>query len=267
MDQKQDYKEKYEKGKLHTRYRLIIAGILAVISVAFALGGNENALGQISMASTVSSIILSSIAIFMSISGENKLNYTHDKLVETSDRMSEITGHIEKANSMLDSTINQKLVRIDDIFDRLEQIGQSVDNVEKEMFSRTTLRVNEHSAVSVSSDILWQVYKNITVRNSNSYCEAIESAIEYMVVNFVDDEDHIIDNMLKYVESVTGFSGKALEGYVVGVLRVFITMGIAEKKNIEYFEKRMELSQEKIDKIRRFLIKKSHEVVVGDLDK
>lgn len=149
MDQKQDYKEKYEKGKLHARYLFIIAGILAIIGISIVLGGSSEALGQISMASTLSSIILSSIAIFMSISGENKLNYTHDKLVETSDRMSDITADIEKANSKLDNTINQKFMKIDDIFDRLERIGQSVDNVEKEVLN--SLRVNENRTVSVSS--------------------------------------------------------------------------------------------------------------------
>ena len=266
MDQKQDYKEKYEKGKLHIRYLLIIASILAVIGISIAIGGNDEALGQISMASTVSSIILSSIAIFMSISGENKLNYTHDKLVETSDRMSGITANLELANNLLNDTINH-ITKIDYISERLEHIGQSVDNVEKEVFNRTTLRVNENSTVSVSSDIIWQVYQNLIEESTDAFREIIKAAIEYVVVYFVDENDYTIDDMLKYVESVVGFSNKIYEGYVVGVLGVFAIMGIDEKNNYKYFEERMELSQEVRDKIRKFNYNTPHGVVVGDLDK
>lgn len=249
MDQKQDYKEKYEKGKLHARYLFIIAGILAVIGISISLGGNDEAFGQISMASTVSSIILSSIAIFMSISGENKLNYTHDKLVETSDRMSYITDNIEKANRSLDDTIKQKLVRIDDIFDRLEQIGQSVDNVEKEVFNRTTLRVNENSTVRVSSDILWQTYNGIIGEHADPFEKAIKAAMEYIIVYLADGNEFTVDHMLKYVESVIGTSGKFFEGYIVGVVSVFAVMGIEERENFKYFEERMKLPQAERDEI------------------
>ena len=255
MDQKQDYKEKYEKGKLHARYLFIIAGILAIIGISIVLGGSSEALGQISMASTLSSIILSSIAIFMSISGENKLNYTHDKLVETSDRMSDITADIEKANSKLDNTINQKFMKIDDIFDRLERIGQSVDNVEKEVLN--SLRVNENSTVSVSSDILWQAYDNMVKAQGTTFERAIKAAIEYTIVCLAENAGFEVENMVKYVKSVIGTSDigsldEYYEGYALGVVRVFVNIGITKIETIKYFKQKMDLPQEKRDEIRKF---------------
>lgn len=253
MDQTQNYKEKYEKSKLHTRYLLIIAGILAVIGISIALGGCSEALGQISMASTVSSIILSSIAIFMSISGENKLNYTHDRLVETSDRMSEITGHIEKANSMLDSTINQKLVRIDDIFDRLEEIGQSVNNVEKEMLNKTTLDMNKESTATISSNILWEIYDNMVKEQSNLFDQMTKAVIEYIIVCREEGARLQISSLEKYLKTVTGASNLYYEGFGWGVVRVFIFNGIMKEENIKYFEEKMKLSQVERDEIKKFL--------------
>lgn len=252
MDQKQDYKEKYEKIRLHIIYLIIIAVILAVIGISIALGGKSEALGQISMASTVSSIILSSIAIFMSISGENKLNYTHDKLVETSDRMSEITGHIEKANSMLDGTINQKLTKIDDIFDKLESIGQSVDIVQKEVINRTTLRVEDNNIVNISSDILWQIYNSITGKYT-IYDIAAKAVMEYVIVCFDEGSRLLVDNMDMYVKSVIGSSDRYHIGYTFGVIMMFLNMGIIRKENIIYFKERMMLSEEKWNEIKKLL--------------
>lgn len=251
MDQKQDYKEKYERAKLHTRYLFIIAGILAVIGISIALGGCSEALGQISMASTVSSIILSSIAIFMSISGENKLNYTHDKLVETSDRMSDITDSIEKANNLLDGTINQKLLRIDDMFDRLERIGQSVDNVEKEVLKRT-FREYIDNTVNISNDILWQIYNEMSKPYNDNIGIVVERAMEYLIVLCGEDAEFITENFEKYLRKVVD-ADLFYIGYAVGVLHAFAAMGIFKQENFEFFKERMMLSEEKWNKIKKFL--------------
>lgn len=253
MDQKQDYKEKYEKVKLHIIYLTIIAVILVVIGISIALGGNGEALGQISMASTVSSIILSAIAIFMSISGENKLSYTHNKLVETSDRMSGITDNIEIANSLLDNTINPKLTKIDDIFDRLERIGQSVDNVEKEVLSRTTLSVNENSTVTISSNVLWQVYNDMLRDQSTTFDKIVKAAIEYVIVCSAEGADLSLDSIGKRLKLVMGASNPYFEGYAWGIAKVFIYIGITNRESLKYFEERLDLSQAERDEIRRIL--------------
>lgn len=252
MDQKQDYREKYEKGKLHTRYLFIIAGILAVIGISIALGGDSEALGQISMASTVSSIILSSIAIFMSISGENKLNYTQSTLLETSERLSNISVDIEKANSKLDNTINQKFMKIDDIFDRLEHIGQSVDNVEKEMLNRN-LRANEDSAVKISNDILWQLYNDMIEESPDDIKKIIQGIVEYCVVCNSENASFRVDNIEKYLQSVLGFFSSFFDGYVVGIIKIFMNIGITSAANAKYFKEKMNISQAKWNEIKEFI--------------
>ena len=253
MDQKQNYKELYEKGKLHIRYLLIIAGILAVIGISIALGGNSEALGQISMASTVSSIILSAIAIFMSISGENKLNYTQNALLETSDRLSSVTTDIEKANCLLDNTINQKLIKIDDIFDRLEQIGQSVNNVEKEVFGKS-LYINKSGTVNLTNDILWDIYVDVLDKcSSDSVVEAVKWAVEYIVVCQSVTSSVDTGKMIHYMNVKAGYEGLLDKSLVVGIVFVFMVIGIMNEETLRYFEKEMNISEERRNEIIKIL--------------
>lgn len=252
MDEKQNYKEKYEKGKLHTRYLFIVAGILAVIGISIALGENSEALGQISMASTVSSIILSSIAIFMSISGENKLNYTQNTLMETSNRLSYITDNIEQANSMFDSTISQKLLKLDEISDRLVKIGQSVSNVEKEILNRT-LNIEKDSDVDISKEVLWKIYNNISNDEDDILQNDIKVLIEYIVVSYSEKSELDYGGLYKYLSSISGLENSIDFGLVLGILRVFVELGMASAETAKYFEEKMVISEEKRNEIRKYL--------------
>lgn len=252
MNEKQDYKEKYEKGKLHTRYLFIIAGILAVIGISIVLGGNSEALGQISMASTVSSIILSSIAIFMSISGENKLNYTQNTLMETSDRLSYITDNIEQANSMFDRAISQKLLKLDEISDRLVKIGQSVDNVEKEILNRT-FDVEKDSDVDISKEVLWKIYNNMCKIEVDIVQNAVKLLMEYIVVSCSEKSELDYDGLYNYLSSIIGLENSIVFGLVLGILKVFIELGMASAKTAKYFEEKMVISEEQRNEIRKYL--------------
>lgn len=188
----------------------------------------------------------------MSISGENKLNYTHNKLVETSDRMSEITNHIEKANSLLDITTCQKLIKIDDIFDRLESIGQSVDNVKNEVINRATLRVDENSLVNISGDILWQIYNKMAEPYNDNIGIVVERTMEYIVVLCNEDAIFETENFEKYLREVVA-ADLFYIGYAVGVMHTFAAMGMLKRDNVKFFEKIMMLSEEKWNKIKKFL--------------
>lgn len=251
MDQKQDYREKYEKIKLHIVYLIIIAVILAVIGFSLAFGKNSIALGQISMASTVSSIILSSIAIFMSISGESKLNHTHDKLVETSDRMSGIADNIEQANNLLNDTINQ-ITKIDYISELLEQIGQSVDIVEKEVLNKS-FSLNENSDVGISKDILWEIYTEMIDGDNDIGTIITRGVMEYLIVSHLENTDIEWTALRKYLASEMGECSTFAIGLAWGILGVFIFMGVTDDEAVLYFKEKMALSDAKLNKIKEFL--------------
>lgn len=252
MDQKQDDRLKYEKGILHIRYLFVIAGMLAVIGISIALGGDNDALGQISMASTVSSIILSAIAIFMSISGEYKLTYTHNKLLETSDRMSDITAHIESANKLLEDTIKEKFIKIDDIFVKSEQIYRSVGNMEKEVLNKS-LSIKDDNNVNISKEVLWKVYSEL-IGIEEDYIEKYTKCImEYSIVCFAEKAKYNVDNIEKYIKVKEGNMNPYLLGMACGLCIALIKMGVSKSETREYFKEKMALTEEKWNEIRKFL--------------
>lgn len=232
----------------------IIAGILAVIGISIALGGNSEALGQISMASTVSSIILSAIAIFMSISGENKLNYTQNTLLETSDRLSSITDNIEHANGLLDETIYQKLSKLDEISDRLERMGQSVNNVEKGVFSNS-LHIENGSEVIIQKEGLWKVYQSMIGEQDAIVEKIIKLTMEYIVVSLAETSKFDLDKLEEYLISMrnTSYTSSYIAGFSTGIIGAFIKIGFTENETVEYFQEKMSLSQAERDKIKKFL--------------
>lgn len=120
---------KFEKGKLHIRYLLIIATILVIVGVSAQLGNDNNFSAQISMASTISSIILSAIAIFMSISGENKNSYVQNQMSETSSKLSGTVKQLGDINETILTTLDDKLKEISEIKDELKSLSGSVDSV------------------------------------------------------------------------------------------------------------------------------------------
>lgn len=121
---------KFEKGKLHIRYLLIIATVLVIIGISAQLGNDNNFSSQISMASTISSIILSAIAIFMSISGENKNSYVQNQMTETSSKLSETVKQLGDINETILTALDDKLKEISGIKDELKSISENVDSVQ-----------------------------------------------------------------------------------------------------------------------------------------
>lgn len=120
---------KYEKSKLHIRYLLAIAIGLILLSVLIVTKGGVEFANQLSMGSTISSIILSAIAIFMSISGENKTSSIQNQMIETSTKMSKIVNQIENANEKTYNSVTEKLKAMDALVETLKGIGGDMKEV------------------------------------------------------------------------------------------------------------------------------------------
>ncbi len=122
-----DYNEfeirlKCAKTKLHSRY----IGCIAIGVVVWMLATGEANSAQfsswISFASTVASIILSVIAIFMSISGENKTNLMTDKMEEASKKIEKTAKDIEIANQESIDNITGLKTEMDELKEILKNL-------------------------------------------------------------------------------------------------------------------------------------------------
>ncbi|MCI8798062.1 MAG: hypothetical protein HFG89_14710 [Dorea sp.] len=99
-----DYNEyelrlKCMKTKLHSRYIVCIAIGIVVWSLATGEANSSEFSDWISFASTITSIILSVIAIILSITGESKMDAMRNQMEETASKLEETANAINNANS------------------------------------------------------------------------------------------------------------------------------------------------------------------------
>ncbi|MFL0245513.1 hypothetical protein [Candidatus Clostridium stratigraminis] len=134
------YNLKYEKLKLHTKY--IIAISLGLISLVIISRGYSNNIfiGQVGFAATISSIILSVIAILMTIIGETKSDNTKDKLVNVSDELEVITKSIGDATNKLEATLYSS----QELFSGINNIQSNID----QLINSKSIETNEEMVMT-----------------------------------------------------------------------------------------------------------------------
>lgn len=137
---------KTEKGKLHLRYIAIICIAICVWLIASGSAKDDTFISQLSFASTVTSIILSVIAIILSITGESKtsmmqarmedivqsLEKTAGQIAEISDNTEKNMGSLQEGIADLDLKIKNLPSEIHDQF-KMTKISDSEDSQRIEM--------------------------------------------------------------------------------------------------------------------------------------
>lgn len=122
---------KHEKIKLHIKYIIAIAIIICLGSIVLSLYSQDAFVAQVSFAATITSIVLSVIAIWMSISGERSTSDIRVKISESTERLSGTTKEIETFNNNYKETMDTQLAELKNVQEQLTQIISSVNNVEK----------------------------------------------------------------------------------------------------------------------------------------
>jgi hypothetical protein len=164
---------KYEKLKLHIKY---ISGIsLSLIALVIISRGYSNNVfvGEISFAATISSIILSVIAILMTIIGETKADNTKDKLVNVSEDLETITKSIGDATNKLENALNsnKELYNgFNNMQSKFEQIinPKSIEAIDETVITKINGDNEEHSCYikifqDASSTLFEPNYRDISL--------------------------------------------------------------------------------------------------------
>lgn len=94
-----EIKLKCIKTTLHRNYIVCISVGILVWTLATGQANSAEFSSWISFASTITSIILSVIAIFMSISGENKTDHINRQIEEAVKQLNSITKEMNKINA------------------------------------------------------------------------------------------------------------------------------------------------------------------------
>ena len=99
----------YEKTILHAKYIVAIALVVCLGNLVIKTYCQKAFVDQVSFAGTVTSIVLSVIAIWMSISGERTTNDIKMKITESSERLSGTTKELEDLNKNHKETMQTQL--------------------------------------------------------------------------------------------------------------------------------------------------------------
>lgn len=118
-------------------YCFIIFFLFVVGLLTWKLGDNKTVFNQISFAGTVSSIILSVIAIFMTIASENKntsmggiIEKAKDSIVDADEDIQNNTKKLSKSinkNKKILDVINQHFCKFDDLEKRITDLRSGVE--------------------------------------------------------------------------------------------------------------------------------------------
>ncbi len=162
MDEKEiNYRIIHEKLKLHVNYIIGISIAITALVIIASSYGNVAFVGQVSFAGTVSSIILSVIAIIITIIGETKSDNTKDKLVNVSSELENIANNIIGATSKLEASVNSNQELSNGIYtmqNKLEDIGQKINAKD--------IQTNDEMVVDEESDMFncyIKVFRNASV--------------------------------------------------------------------------------------------------------
>ena len=107
----------------------IIAGIVIVILLTLTFAKNENAINYFSFAGTLSSIILSVVAIFMTINSENESKDAKTQLDRAIAKMEESTQAVEKASDDFKNTGTELQGRLDTVRDEINEVLREIQVV------------------------------------------------------------------------------------------------------------------------------------------
>lgn len=154
-----------EAVRNRTYFLIFILGILLMI-IALAIKASDSTafVNQVSFASTITSIILSVIAIWMSITGERSTNEIKAKVSESVDRLSKTSNESDKLVTELSNMLFGQNESYNKIKDQMESIISEVQrvNTKIESMNDSFMGTKESQAESVPDDA-FLFFKNIVV--------------------------------------------------------------------------------------------------------
>lgn len=114
--------------KIHAKYIAFISLGIVVWMVATGTANNSEFSDWLSFASTLTSIILSVIAIFMSISGESKTEGIRNQMEETAYRLDNAVDDVSNANEEIKSSIIELQKKIDSMSEKVDNFSKQNSN-------------------------------------------------------------------------------------------------------------------------------------------
>lgn len=156
-------KKRVDEAVSHRTTIIVLAISIALMILALTVKTADNSafVEQVSFASTITSIVLSVIAIWMSITGERSTNEIKDKVSTSVDKLMETTSKSTTLTNDLQMTLDSQNAKYDEI---MEKMGNVVKNIEG-------MKVTVGSMNDILSTIGTSVYESDGDVNKNGFTE------------------------------------------------------------------------------------------------
>ncbi len=127
-----------ERIKLHMRYISCIAIAIIVWMIATKTASHPKFPEWVSFAGTITSIILSVLAIILSITGEGKTEHIKEQIEMTAKELDKTVVSIAGINEGIESNINQLNASLSDLQSKIDDLpGKTAEETAKKMGTMT----------------------------------------------------------------------------------------------------------------------------------
>ncbi len=204
---------------------LVVAVMLLIISFTMRSASNEKFVNQVSFASTITSIILSVIAIWMSISGERTTNEIRFKVSDSVERLVKATdesGHI-----------------VNELGDTLKKQNDTYELMKNQIKSMLTEVHGMKSTVDLLHSFVNDSYKEKTITSPDNLLVVFDNTIKSMGSNKMTEDllDAILflfenknDTKIPTNEMIIMLINKGIENNLLfsfmGIISVFLMNGL-----------------------------------------
>ena len=118
---------------------LVISLVLLILALTVKTASAEVFADQVSFAGTVTSIVLSVIAIWMSITGERNTNEIKEKVRDSTDRLTDTTNNSRALSEELKETLDNQNTKYDEIISKVESVINNIDGMKDSVSSISDL--------------------------------------------------------------------------------------------------------------------------------
>lgn len=203
---------------------MVIAVGLLIMALTIKTVSDTVFVAQVSFASTITSIVLSAIAIWMSITGERSTNEIKTRIMDVTDRLSKTTSDAEGTNEKFKIISDKQMEGFQEITERMNEVLEKMDTINtntsyikdylgggnEQAVAENRIVINEQDAISYISSIRAQFHgpngKYLTDR-------VIEYALDN---NMVDDFDEYIQLCIKNIKDSSISKGE-MESFYLGM--------------------------------------------------
>lgn len=205
-----------EVNPLHYIYIIIALVLTVILVVAYRSSDNAELVKLVSFAGTITSIILSVIAIFMTILSNDSLGGTLNKIRDVSDSIQDVpnlinesVGNMQAISSFLQTTIDEMKAHVSNLAIRVETVDDHISEAKEHIQLLVSLNNKEDHKDSLEESTL-QLQERVV-----DYASYIGLLLIYALIESGNNGGGKLD--LLAVSNITSTSYDYLQGYIVAL--------------------------------------------------